>query len=246
MKVLVIDDDPALLHVLKTSLEQEGHSVFSATNGNDGLSLAYERRPDVVILDVMMPQLSGWTTCRRLRDLSRVPIIFLSARAAEADIVAGLNAGADDYLVKPFSLAELKARIEAVVRRVGGDQAVIHPLVYDDGNLYINLVENTVRKGGQEIALSPKEAHLLSCLVRNAGIVMTHEQLLHEVWGAGYEKELAYLTLYIRYLRTKLEDDPSHPRYIMTRFRVGYYFCGLDRSKSGKGGGEGQASPATA
>lgn len=229
MRVLVIDDDAALLHVLKTSLEQEGYSVSCALNGTEGLSVAYECQPDVIILDVMMPHLSGWTTCRRLRDLSDVPILFLSARDAESDIVAGLNAGADDYMIKPFSLAELKARIEAILRR-SDNRVVVHPLVYDDGSLYIDLVDNTVRKRGQDVALSPKEAHLLACLVRNAGQVVIHEQLLREVWGPGYENELAYLTLYIRYLRLKLEDDPSHPRYIMTRFRVGYYFCPLDRT----------------
>lgn len=223
LKILIIDDNRDLLHVLQMSLEKEGHRVACATSGDEALSMAYAGQPDVVILDVMMPTMDGWEICRRLRDRSAVPILFLSARREEADIVRGLNRGADDYLTKPFSLAELKARVEAIARR-----AIVSspsPPIYDDGLLYIDLESQIVRKRGTVVILSRKEFRLLACLVQSPGQVISHADLLRVVWGPGYERGTGHLALYIHYLRQKIEEDPSNPRYIRTRFRVGYYFC---------------------
>jgi len=222
-KLLIIDDDQNLLHVLKLSLEQEGYQVICTSEGQEALYLVRTYMPDVVVLDIMMPSIDGWEVCRRLRTISDVPIIFLSARGHEEDIVKGLDGGADDYLVKPFSLAELKARLEAVLRRATSPQEEeLH--YYEDGVLCIDLDAHAVYKRGQPISLSPKEFQLLACLLRHRGEVVPHATLLYEVWGPEYIQETQYLSLYIRYLRKKLEDDPSNPRYILTRVRVGYYF----------------------
>jgi two-component system, OmpR family, response regulator VicR len=225
LKVLVVDDNRELLRVLRNSLEQDNYQVTCTMDGEDGLRLAYNEQPDVVILDIMMSGTDGWEVCRRLRDFSAVPIVFLTSRSSEMDIVRGLNYGADDFLTKPFSLAELKARLEAVLRRNSGSYGSHEDEVtFDDGNLRIDLQHNQVLRQGRLVALSAKEFQLLSCLVRRAGEVIPHAELLHEVWGAGYVSELSDLALYIRYLRLKIEDDASKPRYIHTRFRVGYFF----------------------
>lgn len=193
-------------------------------------------RPDVVILDVVMPRLNGYETCLRLRGFYDAPIIFLSGSGTERDIIRGLNYGADDYLVKPFSLGELKARLSAILRRADGQSNLAGPTTFDDGTLYINLQTRCVRKQGKVISLAPKEFRLLAHLVRREGAVVPHSELLYQVWGPGSEEEYSYLSLYVRYLRRKLEDDPSNPQYIRTRFRVGYYFCGPSDYRSDSDG----------
>jgi two-component system KDP operon response regulator KdpE len=235
MKVLIVDDDLSVRAVLKAGLEREpGYQVVCVASGEQALATAYEHNPDVVLLDVMMAGMSGWDLCRQLRNVSDVPIIFVSAKSRESDIVMGLACGADDYITKPFGLAELKARLAAALRRVRSHNTHTRQR-YDDGVLHIDLQDKVVRKGDRSISLTPKEFQLLACLVRNMGRVVPHVELLRKVWGPGYETERGYLALYVCYLRQKLEDDPKHPRYVCTRFRVGYYFRSAYDSSSVNG-----------
>jgi len=225
-KILVIDDDSGLLTLLQLGLEREGFEVATAVSGKEGLRRAYETRPDVVILDIMMPEMDGWLTCQRLRSMCDTPIIMLTAKATQADILKGLSLGADDYLTKPCSFDELKARIRTVLRRAKAGSRDDWRAIYDDDNLRIDLKDGTVTRQGEEIHLTPIESRLLMYLVSQKGRIVPHRELLISVWGPEYAEEVSYLSVYIRYLRRKIEDDPSHPRYIRTRWRMGYYFTG--------------------
>ena len=224
--ILVIDDDPDLRLMLKAQLERRKHRVVVASSGRDGLQKAYQARPDLVILDIMMPGMDGWEVCRRLRELSSVPIIMLTARNMQGDVVKGLESGADDYLVKPFSTAELDARIQAVLRRSGSSDGagISRTPFYSNGYLTIDFDRRIVKVQNTSINLTPTEFKLLSCLVRNEGRVLPHRYLLTEVWGPEYADEVDYVKLYIRYLRLKLEEDPSDPIYIQTEWGIGYRF----------------------
>jgi two-component system KDP operon response regulator KdpE len=231
-KVLVIDDDRGLLVVLRMGLEKEGFEVVTAESGLEGLRRAYETRPDVIILDVMMPDLSGWETCQRLRRVCDTPIIMLTAKSEQADVLKGLSLGADDYINKPCSFDELKARIRTILRRGRMSARDSWEAVYDDGYLHIDIADGMVTKGGKPIDLTPTESSLLMCLVSQRGSIVSHRELLTNVWGPEYADETRYLSVYIRYLRQKIEDDPSNPSYIRTRWRVGYYFAGNGRYQS--------------
>jgi two-component system KDP operon response regulator KdpE len=225
-KILVIDDDKDLTLMLKAQLERQKHRVVSASSGKEGLQKAYQVRPDLIILDVMMPGMDGWEVCRRLRELSSVPIIMLTARAMKGDVVKGLESGADDYLTKPFSAAELEARIQAVLRRAesSNDSSNSRSSFYSNGYLTIDFDRRTVKVRDEAIELTPTEFKLLSTLVRNEGRVLPHRYLLTEVWGPEYAEEVDYVKLYIRYLRLKIEENPSDPTYIQTEWGVGYRF----------------------
>lgn len=223
-KVLVIDDDVGLLTMLRLGLELEGFDVTTAKGGKEGLRRAYQTHPDVVILDVTMSEMDGWTTCERLRQVSDVPVIMLSGRTDKADIVKGLSMGADDYLIKPCSLNELKARINSRLRRSHKSVTAEKKAVFDDGHLRVDLREEMVLKDGELVELSPIEYRLLAHLVQERGRVVSRTDLLTNVWGAEYADELTYLSVYIRYLRRKIEDDPSNPRYVQTRWKLGYFF----------------------
>jgi two-component system KDP operon response regulator KdpE len=231
-KVLVVDDDPGLLTVLQMGLEREGFKVIIAESGRAGLRRAYEARPDVIVLDVMMPEMSGWEMCQRLRHVCDTPIIMLTAKAEQADVVKGLSLGADDYIGKPCSFDELKARIRTVIRRSRVNSHDSWESVYDDGYLHVDLGGGVVTKAGQVIELTPTESSLLIVLVSQRGRIMSHKELLTSVWGPEYADETSYLSVYIRYLRQKVEDDPANPRYIRTRWRVGYYFVDVVDSRS--------------
>jgi DNA-binding response OmpR family regulator len=224
--VLVIDDDSGLLTLLRLGLERDGFAVVTAQSGKEGLRRAYETRPDVIVLDVMMPEMDGWLTCQRLRSMCDTPIIMLTAKTAQADVLKGLSLGADDYLTKPCSFDELKARIRTVLRRAGPSARSDWRAIYDDGNLYIDLKDGTVTRCGEAIHLTPIESRLLMYLVSQKGRIVPHRELLISVWGPEYAEEVSYLSVYIRYLRRKIEDDPSNPHYICTRWRMGYYFAG--------------------
>ncbi len=223
--VLIADDSIELIDLLQPYLEQQGYRVVSMTNGQEAVNyLASSQRADAILLDVMMPGIDGWETCRRLREITGIPILLLTALGRETDVTRGLDLGADDYLVKPFHLTELKARLEAHLRRArmsGWDNP--YP-AYSDGQLYIDLPNREVRLHGKRVALSPTEFRLLACLVRNAGVVVTHKNLLSEVWGKDYLQDVRSLKLYIRYLRQKVEPDPPRPSYILTEWGVGYRF----------------------
>lgn len=225
-KILVIDDDSGLLTLLRLGLEREGFTVVTADSGKEGLRRAYESRPDAIILDVTMPEMDGWATCQRLRSMCDTPIIMLSSRTERPDVLKGLSLGADDYLTKPCSFEELKARIATVLRRVRAGTSDSWRAIYDDGNLCIDLKDGTVARQGEEIHLTPTESRLLMYLVSQKGRIVPHKELLTSVWGPEYAEEAGYLSVYIRYLRQKIERNPSKPRYIRTRWRMGYYFAG--------------------
>jgi len=228
MRLLLVDDDARILQVLGLCLEQEGHAVIQASNGPDALALAFEHRPDIVILDLMMPGMDGGTVCRHLRDYSDVPIIVLSA-LDDVTVLKDMlvQNGADDYIVKPVALAVLKAKLEALYRRINSSVSASQ-LVYDDGYLRIDLVEDRVWREGGEVGLAPKEAQVLHVLVENIGQVVTHSHLLEAAWGPGYRSETSYLALVIHGLRRKLERDAAVPEYVRTRHRVGYCFVACD------------------
>jgi len=224
VRVLVIDDDPIFLDMLCLKLERDDYEVEGTTSGINGIRLARTQEPDVIILDIKMPDLDGIQTCQRLRQITDAPIIFLSVLDGEEDIVRGLNFGADDYLCKPPSLVELEARLEAMRRRAGAS-AQPDAMVYDDGCLRVDLRAGQVILNGQPIGLSPKEFSLLACLVRRADKMVPYLDILQDVWGPGYESENGYLSLYVYYLRQKLGEDATDPRYIVTYHRQGYGFA---------------------
>ena len=223
-RILIVDDDVTLLKLLQLTLEDVGYTISVASEGEEGLRIAYTEHPDLVVLDVMMPILNGWEVCRRLRQMSDIPIIMLTARNSETDIVRGLGLGADDYLPKPFGVNELLARIEALLRRAETDASLPPHAVYDDGTLKIDFPRQQVWRRGVLVELSRREYDLLACLAKSPGQIMAHQELLTRVWGAKCSDENRYLSLYIRYLRQKLEADPSNPRYILTRWGRGYLF----------------------
>lgn len=227
-RVLLIDDDPDLLDMLKLGLEVGGFTALTARNGREGIKQAYKSHPDVIVMDLMMDEMDGWTACRRLRDVCDTPIMILSGRTTREDVVAGLSMGADDYVTKPCSIEELQARVHALVRRSErhGDAAQVR--VYDDGDLQIDFDNETVRWQGEIVRLSPTETRLLLCLAAERGRVVPREELLVKVWGEGYANALSHLSVYIRYLRKKIEPDPAHPQYVCTRWKMGYYFEGRD------------------
>jgi len=224
--ILVIDDDTGLLRLLQLGLEREGFSVITASGGKEGLRQAYQSRPDLVILDVMMPDIDGWTTCQRLREMSDTPIIMLTAKGGEKDVLRGLVLGADDYVAKPCSFDELKARIHALLRRAKTPANPAWRTAYDDGKLAVDLSNGTVSLNGSTVHLTPTESRLLMCLMSQAGQVISHKELLTRVWGPEYSDEVGYLSVYVHYLREKIEDDPANPQYVRTRWGMGYYFAG--------------------
>lgn len=222
--ILLIDDDRHLLSLIRTFLSQRGFNVLVAPSGPEGLRIAYKHHPALIVLDLMMPGMDGWTVCRRLRDISDTPIIMLTAKDTEEDIIQGFELGADDYIVKPFSLMELLARIRAVLRRAEAPQQPAELRSFADGELVVDFARRRVIVRGEPVDLTPTEFELLSCLVRNAGRVVPREILLAQVWGDEYIGETQYLKLYIRYLRQKIERDPSNPEFILTEWGVGYRF----------------------
>lgn len=229
-KVLLIDDDSGLLTLLQLGLERDGFSVVTAKSGKEGVRKAYEHRPDVIILDIMMAEMDGWTTCQRLRHICDTPIIMLTAKTAGEDVIKGLSLGADDYLTKPCSFDELKARIHTVLRRSSASSRGDKQAVFDDGNLRVDLKDGTVTRRGELVELTPTESRLLMYLASQRARIVPHRELLVNVWGPEYAKEVGYLSVYIRYLRQKIEDDPANPQYICTRWKVGYYFVGEEQT----------------
>ena len=222
--ILIVEDDPTVRETLALNLRAEGYEVAAAEDGEAGLKAARDGSHDLVVLDVMLPRLDGLTVCRILRRESDVPIILLTARGTEADKIIGLETGADDYIVKPFSLGEFLARVRAALRRGRGPRDVSAELV--SGDLRLNLVARRVYRGSQEILLAPREFDLLAMLLRNRGAVLTRELLLARVWGEGFEGDTRTVDVHIRWLRQKIEVDPSEPQRIATVRGVGYRFEG--------------------
>jgi two-component system, OmpR family, KDP operon response regulator KdpE len=218
-RVLVVDDEPAIHRFLKPVLAAEGYRVLQAATGAEGLRLAAEEKPDAVVLDLGLPDLDGKEVIRRLRQVSSVPIVVLSARDREAEKIHALDLGADDYVEKPFGVGELMARLRAALRHAKGE-ARDGPLVC--GAVSVDVEAHRVAKGGEPVRLTRREFDLLAVLVRHAGKVVTHAQLLREVWGKANEHDTQYLRVYIGHLRQKLEDDPAAPRLILTEPGIGY------------------------
>jgi len=226
-KILVVDDEPTFVRLVDQVLTHKGYEVLKASDGQEALRLLYAHRPDLVLLDVVMPKMDGWQTCHRIRDISDVPIVLLTGeRKAEADIVRGLDYGADDYLVKPVGNKELVARVRAILRRAELPSTLekAEDIIYSDDFLTVDIPQRKITVRGERVKLTPTEFRLFALLLENAGRVLTHKQLLERVWGWEYVDDLDHVRIYIWHLRQKIEPDPTHPRYILTEPGVGYYF----------------------
>ncbi len=226
--ILAADDDPQLLRLVTRNLQLEGYEVRAASDGQQALELIEQQVPDLVLLDVMMPRMDGFTLCHRVREFSSVPIIMVTARGQDQDKVRGLDLGADDYLTKPFSVDELLARVRAVLRRAqftAQESAEGLQAITSIGELAIDYAQHQVTIGGQEVELTPTEYRMLAHLAQNAGRVLTQDLLLEHVWGSEYLGESHMLQVNINRLRRKLEADPAHPRYIHTKVGVGYFLA---------------------
>jgi two-component system, OmpR family, KDP operon response regulator KdpE len=221
--ILVIEDDPQIRRFVRTALEAEGCRVFEADSVKRGLIEAATRKPDLVVLDLGLPDADGVDFIRDLRGWSAIPVIILSARVAETDKVEALDAGADDYLTKPFGVAELLARTRAQLRRTSRDTEAGQSVV-EFGEVRVDLANRVVTRGGDPLHLTPIEYRLLTCLLANAGKVLTHRQLLREIWGPYHAERSHYLRVYMGHLRQKLEEDPSQPMHLITETGVGYRF----------------------
>ena len=230
--ILVVDDEPRMTRFIRMNLELEGYRVVEAHNGLDALEKARTDLPDLVILDVMMPELDGFDTLEMLREVSNVPVIMLTVRSDEEDKVRGLELGADDYVTKPFGARELASRVRAVLRRTQGPVTPEEAILQIDDRLSIDYNSREVIVEGKRIKLRPTEFRMLYHLIENAGWVIPHETLLAKVWGYEYREEIQYLRLYVTYLRQKIEPDPSHPRYILTERGVGYRFVDFRKKQS--------------
>ena len=221
-KILVVDDEPRYLRLMEANLVTEGFQVFKATNGQEAVDVVVEKNPDLVLLDVMMPILDGFAACERIREFSNVPIIVVTARGSENDRVRGLDLGADDYIVKPFSATELLARVRAVLRRVQTSGSAFQQAIFTHGDLRIDFARAEVFKNDKIVFLSATEYRLLLQFAHNVGAVLTSEQLLTDVWGQEYRDDKEILWVSISRLRQKLENDPKKPQHIVTRSGLGY------------------------
>lgn len=237
-RILVVDDEPRIIHFIRLNLEHDGFEVSSATSGTEALEVMRDSLPDLILLDVMMPELDGFETLQLIREISTVPVIILTAKGEEDDRVRGLELGADDYVTKPFSPRELVSRVRAVLRRTEIPSEPVHELIEIDHRLKIDFDRREVWVEGELVKLRPTEYRLLYHLVQNAGWVVPHDQLLAKVWGYEYRDETHYLRLYINYLRQKLEMDPSNPDYILTERGIGYRFVDFRREKMDNPAGE--------
>jgi DNA-binding response OmpR family regulator len=223
--ILVIDDDQTLLSILAEHLANAGYRAVTVASGLPGLQAFYEHHPDLVVLDVMMPKMDGWTVCERLREVSNVPIIMLTAKGEERDRLRGFRLGVDDYVVKPFSFAELVARIGAILIRSRRAAPPSHAAPLVRGDVTIDLAERRVSRAGQPIHLSPTEFRLLAALAERPGHILSPEALLVHVWGSEYADDVENVKRYIHYLRQKLEADPDRPQLILTERGFGYFLA---------------------
>ncbi len=223
-RILVVDDEPRMIGFIRMNLELEEHLVIEAHNGLEALDAIRTQLPDLILLDVMMPELDGFETLRMLREFSDIPVIMLTAKGEENDKVTGLELGADDYITKPFGPRELSSRIKAIFRRLekpSTDEAILQI----DDRLSIDFNRREVIVSEERVKLRPTEYRLLYHLIRNAGWTVPHDQLLQKVWGYEYRDEAHYVRLYVNYLRDKIEEDPANPQYIITERGVGYRFA---------------------
>jgi len=222
--ILIVDDESRMRRFIRMNMELEGYQVVEAENGIHALDQIRKHTPDLVIMDVMMPEMDGFETLHLLREISTVPVILLTVRSDEEDITRGLDLGADDYITKPFSPGELTSRVGAVLRRAHWPAPPPRTVLKIDDRLSVDFNRHQVVVNGERIDLRPTEYRLLYVLIQNAGWVVPHETLLAKVWGYEYRDETHYLRLYVNYLRKKVEEDPAEPKYILTERGVGYRF----------------------
>lgn len=228
-RILVVDDEPQILRALRSTLHGAGYDVVTAGTGDQALTLAAASEPEAVILDLMLPDMGGVEVCRELRRWSQVPVLVLSALEEEAEKVSALDAGADDYVTKPFGVEELLARLRAVLRR---SRPAGSPLI-EVGELTLDLDRSSLDRSGERVQLTPHEFALMELFMRNLGKLLTHKAILREVWGPAYQTESHYLHVYVSQLRRKIEDDATRPRYLLTEPGAGYRFVDPDeRSRS--------------
>jgi DNA-binding response OmpR family regulator len=220
--ILAVDDEPRVLKLLKANLESSGYKVLTAADGEEAIDLVERHLPNLVILDLMLPKMDGYAACRRIREFSSVPIIMLTARSAQVDLIHGFEVGADDYLTKPFSVTELLMRVQAVLRRSKWPEEIVSRQGFRTGPIEIDFAQHRVTVDGEPVKLTPTEYRLLAYLASNANRVILHRELLRAVWGPEYGEETEYLRVYTRYLRQKLEPEPSNPRYLLTQPGAGY------------------------
>ena len=225
MKILVVDDEQLLVKGIKFNLENEGYQVETAFDGKKALELARDNNYDLIILDLLMPEIEGLECCMKIREFSNVPIIMLTARGEDTDKIIGFECGADDYITKPFNILELKARIRAMLRRAGGGQARQENTI-TIGNLTLDTDQRIALRHGEAVELTAKEYDLIELLMKNPRRVYSRENLMNVVWGYSYAGDYRTVDVHIRRLREKLEDNPAEPAYIMTKWGVGYYFKG--------------------
>ncbi len=228
-KILVVDDEERMARFIRLNLEHDGFQVIECFKGMQAVSLLRDKMPDVVILDVMLPDIDGFEVLQLVREVSSIPVIMLTAKGEEEDRIKGLELGADDYVTKPFSPRELVSRVRAVLRRVDQSSTTGEGIINVDEHLKIDFGRREIRLDGELIKLRPTEYRLLYHLVKNAGWVMTYDQILAKVWGYEYRDEPHYVRLYVNYLRQKLEKDPAKPIYILTERGVGYRFVDYKR-----------------
>lgn len=228
VKVLIVEDDPEMSRLLQLDLVQHGYEVSAAANGLDGLRTFHEIRPNLVVLDVALPMMDGLTVCQRIRELSGVPILIMTASAvSEEEIARGLNLGADEYMIKPIRNIEFHARVRALLRRAQrSDEEGVQPLMYADDYLIVDVSARHVIVSGEEVRLTPTEFKLISTFVRHKGQVLTFQQLLEQVWGFEYQSEYHYPRIYVSHLRRKIEPDAKNPTYIQNEYGIGYRFVG--------------------
>jgi two-component system KDP operon response regulator KdpE len=228
-RILVVDDEERMVRFIRLNLEHDGFRVIEAFNGTQAINKIRSSIPDLVLLDVMMPDLDGFEVLKIIREVSTVPVIMLTAKGEENDRVRGLELGADDYITKPFSPRELVSRVKAVLRRTETPSTSMHGLIEVDDRLKMDFDRREIWVDGKLIKLRPTEYRLLYHLVQNAGWVVTHDQILTKVWGYEYRDEPHYVRLYINYLRKKIEEDPANPKYILTERGIGYRFVDFRR-----------------
>ena len=228
-KILVVDDEERMVRFIRLNLEHDGFLVSEAFNGKEAIQQLRDVSPDLILLDVMMPDLDGFEVLQMIRETSKVPVLMLTAKGEEDDRVRGLELGADDYITKPFSPREMVSRVKAVLRRTESASGSMHGLLEIDERLKIDFDRREIWLEGKIVKLRPTEYRLLYHLVQNAGWVISHDQLLTKVWGYEYRDEPHYVRLYINYLRKKLEEDPANPQYILTERGVGYRFVDFRR-----------------
>jgi DNA-binding response OmpR family regulator len=230
-RILVVDDEERMVRFIRLNLEQDGFQVLEAYRGSQALDKLRTGLPDLILLDVMMPDLDGFEVLKMVREISTVPVIMLTAKGEESDRVKGLELGADDYITKPFSPRELVSRVKAVLRRTEAASAGAHGVIEVDNRLKIDFGRREVWLEGHLVSLRPTEYRLLYHLVQNAGWVLSHDQILTNVWGYEYRDQPHYVRLYINYLRQKLEKDPADPKYILTERGTGYRFVDFRRQQ---------------